>query len=132
MAERVTGEFARFMIVGLSNFLVSYVTFLFFITILPKSPLSAGIAQAVSYSAGIVWSYYWNGRWTFRMHSTQGNAFMKFLLLQLLLMIISSFSIGVCVNQSSLAPGIIWVLVMCPVTVLNFLGTRHFVFQHTT
>jgi len=129
MAERSAGEFARFMIVGLSNFLVSYVTFLFFIAILPKSSLAAGMAQALSYSAGIVWSYYWNGRWTFRMNFRQGSTFMRFLLWQLTLMAISSMSIGVWVDRSSLAPGIIWVLVMIPVTVLNFVGTRQFVFR---
>lgn len=117
------------MIVGLSNFLVSYVTFLFFIAILPKSSLSAGMAQALSYSDGIVWSYYWNGRWTFRMNFRQGSTFMRFLLWQLTLMAISSISIGVWVDRSSLAPGIIWVLVMIPVTVLNFVGTRQFVFR---
>lgn len=117
------------MIVGLSNFLVSYVTFLFFIAILPKSSLSAGMAQALSYSAGIVWSYYWNGRWTFRMNFRQGSTFMRFLLWQLTLMAISSISIGVWVDRSSLAPGITWVLVMIPVTVLNFVGTRQFVFR---
>lgn len=129
MAERSAGEFARFMIVGLSNFLVSYVTFLFFIAILPKSSLAAGMAQALSYSAGIVWSYYWNGRWTFRMNFRQGSTFMRFLLWQLTLMAISSMSIGVWVDRSSLAPGIIWVLVMIPVTVLNFVGARQFVFR---
>lgn len=129
MAERAAGEFARFMIVGLSNFLVSYVTFLFFIAILPKSSLAAGMAQALSYSAGIVWSYYWNGRWTFRMNFRQGSTFMRFLLWQLTLMAISSMSIGVWVDRSSLAPGIIWVLVMIPVTVLNFVGARQFVFR---
>lgn len=117
------------MVVGISNFLVSYVTFLTLIALIPKTSWSAGMAQAVSYSAGIVWSYYWNGRWTFRVDSQQDGAFVRFLLWQVALMILSSVSIATWIGQSSLSPGIIWVLVMGPVTVLNFVGTRRFVFR---
>ena len=129
MTKHAAAEFAKFMIVGLSNFVVSYGTFLAFVAIFSKSALSAGMAQAVSYSAGIVWSYYWNGRWTFGIQSTNGNTFMKFALLQVTLMVISSISIGMWVAQSGLAPGIIWILVMVPITILNFVGTRQFVFR---
>ncbi len=117
------------MVVGISNFLVSYVTFLALIALTPKATWSAGMAQAVSYSAGIVWSYYWNSRWTFRVDSQQGGAFFRFVLWQVALMILSSFSVAAWVGESSVAPGTVWVLVMGPVTVLNFVGTRQFVFR---
>ena len=124
-----TGEFIKFIVVGFSNFLVSYATFLVLISLMFKTSWSAGLAQAISYSAGIVWSFYWNGRWTFRVNSLQRSTFVRFLLWQLTLLALSSILIAVWVNQSSLAAGIIWILVMGPVTLLNFTGTRWFVFR---
>jgi putative flippase GtrA len=132
MARIAASEFARFIGVGFSNFLVSYGTFLGLVALFPRSSYSAGLAQAISYSAGIAWSYYWNRRWTFSVRDPQTGAFTRFVIWQLALMVISSFLIGTLAGQSKILPWMIWLLVMGPITVLNFVGTRCFVFRRST
>ena len=58
--------FLRFAAVGATNAALSYAVLCLLLVILSDHPWRAGLAQAVSYAAGTVWSFFWNRTWTFR------------------------------------------------------------------
>lgn len=115
--------------IGLSNFLISYGMFTAIVWLFGRSALSAGLGQSVSYSAGIVWSYFWNRSWTFSFDSGGSHLFFRFVLLQIGIMAASSFmiSFGAAYFGSSLSK--VWFSVMIPMTFLNFFGMKYFIFR---
>jgi len=119
-------EFARFLIVGVSNTAVSALLFWLWLTRVPGELGSAFVAQAASYLGGLVWSYTWNRSWTFGAGAEGAGA--RFVLLQLTLLVASSLSIGLLVGEMGRPASIIWPLVMIPITLLNYVGQRHWVF----
>lgn len=113
-------RFLKFVVVGLSNTLVSFLVFLLMLAILPAGPGAPGIAQAASYSAGIVWSYGWNRKWVFAREGKIGAEFLRFLLSQIVLMLLSIGGVSFMVGVLELHPIVGWVTVMAAITFLNF------------
>lgn len=124
----------RFIIVGLSNTLISYGLFWLALNALPDIAAKATLAQALSYAGGIIWSFYWNRRWTFAakqpaaQHGPARQA-GKFLLLQILLLVFSSLIVGLLVDVLSFAATPSWLAVMFIVTLINYYLQKHWVFQ---
>lgn len=126
----ISAQLLRFLIVGLSNTLVSYLIFLGFLLLLSDIAIRATIAQLVGYTGGIFWSYFWNKKWTF--NSTASNSptiFFRFVTTQLLMALLSALCIGVLVDYFHYHPTLSWVCVMALITVLNYWVTKQWVFQ---
>lgn len=117
-------QFLKFCMVGVSNTLLSFLVF----WTLVQGDLHVFLAQILSYLAGIFWSFFINSRWTFRANGALTNRFVRFLVLQVSLMLLSAFSVSTLTSVSLLGPSISWVLVMAVVTVVNFGVSRAFVF----
>ena len=64
----MTGQFVRFLIVGASN---TAVTWLLFLALATWSGLRLAVANLIAWSAGTIWSFWWNRRFTF---SVRGRA----------------------------------------------------------
>ena len=118
----------RFCAVGASNAVVSYT--LFWVGI-ERLALSAAAAQAIGYSAGILWSYAWNRTWTFGYRGTVGQSLAAFTLVQLVALASSVAAIGLAVDGLSLPATPTWLTVMAVVPILNFLALRRWVFRPT-
>jgi len=115
----------RFLLVGASNTVVSYTVFHLSLRDLVQS---AAVAQALSYSAGILWSFLWNRRWTFRHQGAVLPSLLAFTALQLALLVASSLLVGLAVDRLMLPPTPSWLVVMAFITVLNYAASRHLVF----
>ena len=123
----VRHQLLKFLAVGVSNTLISYLVFLVCYNALLAG--SAFTSQAISYAAGIVWSFIWNRRWTFAGASGSGSSFITFLALQLMLLLLSSSSLALVKRTTDWNLNYAWVLVMGVVTALNFVVSKKFVFK---
>lgn len=124
--------FLRFVGVGCSNVLVSYTVFMFCTTCFVwQSSITIKLSQALSYGAGILWSYFWNSKWTFQeYHDNKFKVFLKFLAVQLAMLIISVFLVEIMVNAlKDKTSG--WIIGMGVVTVVNFYCLKYLVFIKT-
>jgi putative flippase GtrA len=114
----------RFIIVGLSNTVISYLAFIGLHRLLE----TAFFAQAIAYAAGICWSYAWNSRWTFGQAAYSRAQFVRFVVAQLSLLALSALLIGVAVDGLRLHATASWLAVMALITIVNYLVTKRWVF----
>tara|TARA_R110001599_G_scaffold262322_1_gene462812 strand:+ start:13283 stop:13672 length:390 start_codon:yes stop_codon:yes gene_type:complete len=120
-------QLIKFVMIGASNTAISYVVFFTL-----YSNLLAGDAfysQCLSYAAGIIWSFFWNKRWTFSDKKQSWVAFYPFLILQLILLFISAFFLDIAKDNLDWDINLLWVSVMAVITIINFVLTKFLVFK---
>lgn len=122
-------SFPRFMLVGASNFLVSFATFNLMLLVLPGGIYEVAASQLISYAVGTVWSFFWNRRFTFGSDAHAGRQAVRFVALQAALAVSSSALISHCVHGLGLSPRPAWFAVMAVVTVVNYALCRWWVFR---
>ena len=115
----------RFLVVGVSNTVVSYTVFHLS---LREWVHSAAIAQAMSYGAGILWSFLWNRIWTFRHQGAVLPSLVAFTALQLTFLVVSSLLVGLAIDVLELPSTSSWISVMALITVVNYWTSRRLVF----
>jgi putative flippase GtrA len=120
---------SRFLLVGATNFLVSYAVFLLAMAALPALAVRALLSQALSYAAGIGWSFVWNRRYTFRSTGSASAQLRRFLALQLALLAASSLALWALVDRAGLNAHACWFGVMTLVTLVNYWLSRRWVFR---
>lgn len=126
-------RFLRFAAVGGTNFLLG-------LTLFQASwhmgasldSLRTPVAQTVAYAIGMAWSYYWNRKWVFRSAGRDPAAValeaMRFMIAQLLCLLISILFVTFAVDVLHLGPWLGWVVAMAPLILLNFFITSRWVF----
>lgn len=129
LEQKAHGQFARFLLVGCSNFVVSFLVFHLLILLSPRFDLSIFIAQLLSYSAGTLWSFIWNRRFTFRSTASPYRQAVRFIVLQGSFALITAFSIDAAVVSLGLPPTAAWFLVMFVVTIANYMLSRSWAFR---
>jgi putative flippase GtrA len=123
-------KFIKFNIVGVMNTALDLGIF----ALLTWAGVGEGLAKTVSYSCGVLNSYFWNSRWTFKQeHKKSAREFLLFVLVNLV-----SYAVARIVLQGSLT----WLhienanirnLIATPVSVIvNFIGNRLFVFKKSS
>jgi putative flippase GtrA len=121
-------RFFRFLIIGLSNTLISYFVFVLSLYILPGFYIKTSIAQILSYASGMLWSFYWNRTWTFAATQAVPRQLNRFLLVQLGLLALSALLMGILVDYFILPATPCWVVVMVLITIVNYLLQKSWVF----
>ena len=119
----------RFLVVGLTNTALSYGVFRLCLWLLPAFAVRASVSQLTSYGSGIAWSFAWNRAWTFKSRGSPAPQAVRFVTLQVAMMGLSSAAVGLLVDCFHLWPTPSWVAVMGLVTLLNFAGSRYWVFR---
>jgi len=122
-------ECIRFLTIGVSNTILGFSLFHLSLFLLPPISFKASTAQVISYVPAVLWSYFWNSRWTFKQNMMTGNSFARFIGVQLLLIALSILFIGLLVDLWRYSPTLSWIAVMSFIAVLNFLLTKYFVFS---
>jgi len=120
-------QLSKFIIVGISNTIISYLVFIVAFNSLLIS--NAFASQAISYSAGIVWSFYWNEKWTFSSEIKRSTLLVRFFSLQITLLFLSSFVMGFAAKNLNWNITLMWFLVMGFITVTNFVFSKILVFK---
>ena len=114
----------RFGVVGVSNTAIGFGVFWSAHHLMPAMG-----AQCLSYAVGMLWSYYWNRRWTFQSQGRVASEASRFFTLQIGFMLLSSALLGLLVDRMHLPSGATWLGVMVLITVLNFLASRFWAFK---
>jgi len=146
-------QFSRFIVVGCTNFAVSFVVFYIFYNSLKLSGLlfsvlgpagyhlertlqgigvesaDATLANILGYSAGIINSFVWNKLWTFKARHETAGQFGRFLLLNIACMLLSSLSLFIFIDYLGFFYGAVWFITMGMVTIINFAVSRCWVFR---
>ena len=117
-------SFIRFGVVGVSNTVIGFGAFW-----TAHRVLRAGIAQAIAYTLGTLWSYYWNRRWTFQSQGKVAGEAARFFGLQLCFLFLSSKLLDMLVEREHLPALLSWLGVSVLITVLNFVATRFWAFK---
>lgn len=137
-------QFVKFAVVGVSNTLVDFLVFQLLNLALGWSYL----AQVIGYGAGILNSYFWNSRWTFkREHDRSAREKAAFLTVNLVSLAVSLGVLWLCKGPfgitdewvSSWLPKVlsgfvngdtVAKLIATPCAILvNFIGNKLFVFR---
>ena len=122
-------KFLKFVLVGLSNTLISYAIFALALRALPDIVWQALLSQVLSYSGGTLWSYYWNRRWSFRSRESIASEMPRFVAVQVLCLTLSAFLVGLAVDVLGFPATLSWIAVMGGIVVINFLLLRLWVFR---
>lgn len=123
-------KFIKFNIVGVMNTALDLGVF----ALLTWMGIGEGLAKTISYSCGVLNSYFWNSRWTFKQeHKKSAREFLLFILVNLV-----SYAVARIVLQGSLT----WLhienanirnLIATPASVIvNFIGNKLFVFKKSS
>ena len=123
------GSLLRFLLVGTTNFLISYSVFRGLLLIPIDVANKAALCQLVSFGAGIAWSFFWNRRFTFRSRERATTQARRFIFLQIALALTSAGVIGFLVDHLEFNPTLSWLLVMGPWTLINYVVCRAWVFR---
>jgi putative flippase GtrA len=145
-------QFSQFIVVGFSNFAISFAVFyllynhwklsgvfygLFgqagkgiedFILQLGVTSLDATLANIFGYSAGTINSFIWNKFWTFQVKHQAGTQFGRFLALNLSCLILSSASLFLFTDYLRWSYLPVWFVTMAVVTIVNFMVSKYWVF----
>ena len=145
-------QFSKFIVVGFSNFIVSFVVFYFFYNYWKLSAifysllgqagrnlenivlqagaasLDATLANIVGYSAGIINSFTWNKLWTFEAKKKTAKQFGRFLVLNLFCLLLSSAFLFVFTDYLGWAYLPVWFVTMGIITLVNFFISKIWVF----
>jgi len=145
-------QFSKFIVVGFSNFIVSFVVFYYlynywklsaiFYSLLGQAgrnlenivlqagaaSLDATLANIVGYSAGIINSFTWNKLWTFEAKKKTAKQFGRFLVLNLFCLLLSSAFLFVFTDYLGWAYLPVWFITMGIITLVNFAVSKYWVF----
>jgi putative flippase GtrA len=124
----VDRTFAKFLVVGFSNFLVSFAVFWLCVNAPIQFTFKAGVAQLVAYSVATLWSFFWNRRVTFKSSGPVRRQLTRFVVLQASLAVISAALIGFAVEVVGVSPVISWFVVMSGITIANFILSKWWAF----
>ena len=146
-------QFSKFLVVGLSNFAISFAVFYFlynywklsglfyrllgpagkdletFILRMGATSLDATLANIFGYTAGIINSFIWNRIWTFKVKQAIGSQFGRFLALNLFCLVLSSAALFLFTDFLGWAYLPVWFFTMGVVTLLNFFISKIWVFS---
>lgn len=120
-------QLSKFVVVGISNSIISYLVFI--ITFNSLLIGNAFASQAISYSAGILWSFFWNEKWTFSSERRKSILLISFFFLQITLLVLSSLMMGFAEKYLDCNITLMWFLVMGFITVINFILSKTLVFK---
>jgi putative flippase GtrA len=123
---------ARFVLVGLTNFVVSfavfYLSFRYLPAILPRNAPVGAIATLAAYLAGMVNSFVLNRSWTFRAAGNASAQALRFTIVNLSSLTLSVVVMYLFVDVLGHPELAVWLPTTAIVMTLNYLGCRHWAF----
>jgi putative flippase GtrA len=137
--------FLRFALVGCINYLVSFVVFVICYRYLPLDDLSAALGRipgtnstaiiplgaasnVIAYLTGMVNSFVLNKYWTFRSKGNTTEQAIKFIVVNLVTLGLSTFSVYVLVDRLAYPQYPVWLTVTGTLLALNYAGSRYWAF----
>jgi putative flippase GtrA len=122
--------FARFVVVGCANFVVSFTAFYVTYELAPFGESSArgALANLVAYAVGLVNSFVLNRLWTFRAEGHVGTHALKFGVLNAVTLVGSTLIILLLVDWAGLPGVAVWLPLTIATLTTHYLGMKHWAF----
>lgn len=120
-------QLIKFGMVGVMNTLVDFIVY----QLLVYFGLHYATAQCISYSCGLLNSYFFNSRWTFKeTKKYTKQEFARFILVNLVSLGISVLLLRLCYEVLGITSDLVAKLIVTAlVMVINFIGNKLFVFK---
>lgn len=127
---RLRHPFARFVVVGCANFIVSFAAFYASYTYLPLGESSGrgAVANVLAYCAGLVNSFVLNRLWTFRAEGHVASHALKFGLLNAATLVGSTVVVLLLVDRAGLPALAVWLPLTLAILATHYLGMKHWAF----
>ena len=117
----------RFTLIGGINTAVDYGVFFLLHTLLSVGSL---IAQVISFSSGVICSYFLNRHFTFKAQNKMTTSeVIKFVILNLIAMGSSVLVVWICETYLGISPYIAKLASMLVSFTINYIGNRFFIFK---
>jgi len=122
--------FARFVVVGCANFVVSFAAFYASYQYLPLGESSGrgAVANVLAYCAGLVNSFVLNRLWTFRAEGSVGSHALRFGLLNAATLVASTLIVLLLVDRAGLPALAVWLPLTLAILAAHYLGMKHWAF----
>lgn len=122
--------FARFVVVGCANFVVSFAAFYASYRYLPLDETfgRGAVANVLAYGAGLVNSFVLNRLWTFRAEGHVGVHALKFGLLNAATLVGSTAIVLLLVDRAGLPALAVWLPLTLAILTAHYLGMKHWAF----
>jgi len=111
-------EFVRFLLVGVTNTLFSYMLYFLLLTFLTYLP-----AYSITYCAGIVGSYFLNVKFVFKKRISL-IGFLRFPIVYVIQYILGALLLGLLVREFSISPELAMIGVIIVTIPITFLVSR--------
>ena len=118
-------EFIKFGIVGVSNTLITFLVY----NILLKLGMNYLVANIIGYICGMINGFIWSKNWVFKVDNESKMYFIKFALVNLLSLVISTGLLMVLVKQLSFNTTIAQLITTCITVVINYLLNKIWTFK---
>ena len=119
-------QFVKFSLVGVLNTGIHYVVFLLLYKCFEIYFL---LASAIGYCMGLINSFFMNRVWTFRSKTMRKKTqFMKFVIVNLLAMLINLGTLGILKVIFNVAPEFGQAISIGSAMIVNFLGNKYWTF----
>jgi putative flippase GtrA len=147
-----TSTFFRFALVGCINYFVSFVVFILCYRYLPLFDLAemlhallgskvigtelgplpdvplGAVANVIAYLAGMGNSFVLNKFWTFKRHGNTVEQMIKFVIVNIVTLTLSTLSIYMLVDRLKYPQYTVWLTITGSLLVLNYMGSRYWAF----
>jgi putative flippase GtrA len=120
----------RFIVVGCANFVVSSAAFYGAFQYLPLGASSGrgAVANVLAYGAGMINSFVLNRLWTFRAEGHVAVHAVKFVALNAVTLVASTFVVLVLVDWVGLPALVVWLPLTIAILAAHYLGMKHWAF----
>ena len=125
-SKQAIGETVRFGLVGVSNTAIDFAVFMLLTALWEWHVIAA---QTVSYLIGLLNSYVWNRKITFKTETKSGKGeIIRFVIINVISYIVSVVLLSV-LGDFSISQMICKLIVIAATFAVNFIGSKWWVFQ---
>lgn len=118
-------EFLKFGIVGLMNTIISIVIY----WVLLRLNINFLVANIISYSLGVINSYYFNSRWVFSSTNERRSTLLKFIIVNLIVLVITTNILKLLVDSININPYLAQLFTVAIGMVINFILNKFWTFK---
>ena len=118
-------KFMKFGLIGILNTLITIGSYMLFVYL----GMNYIIANVIGYGIGVINSYYWNKNWVFQVSSNQRNIFVKFVVVNLITLVINTLALYILANYLDMHPYLAQIFATGFGLLINFFLNKKWTFE---
>ncbi len=118
-------KFMKFGLIGILNTLLTIGSYMLFVYL----GMNYIIANVIGYGIGVINSYYWNKNWVFQVSSNQRSIFVKFVVVNLITLVINTLALYILANYLDIHPYLAQIFATGFGLLINFFLNKKWTFE---